>query len=578
MVDQIVRGRPVATVTRRSFLRRAAILSGGLGAALLAACSQAPAPAAPPKAAEPAKPTEAPKPAEAAKPAEAPKPAAAAAQPTQAAPAAPAKPATAGAKGSITIVLETDPDTILPKDATTDNAMFVLGNIYDALTARDWSTPGQPKIVGKLAESYTQQSDPKTWRFKLRPGLKFTNGEPVNADAVVTMVAHVTDPAKPGAGIDEFGMGGATATKVDDLTVDITTKTPDAILPSRIVKMSIPAPGWLKSSPNDASILQAVGSGPYKLAEYVRGSHFLLRANEEYWSTPKPTIGEVKVVFRNEAVVRASMLQAGEVQLATLLNVDDAKKMPASLIELTGESVGMRVNTEHPVLKDNRVRQAINLSIDRKGIIDSLYGEVAEPLNGMMVRKTSLGWNPNLKEYAVDLAKAKQLIQEAGASGQSIELISRNGIVPRVGEVNELVADQISQSGLKVTVKSLEVGQWRTIMRQVKPGEARSDLHLTSVSDPVLDSSRAMLNYYQCGGVQAAWCDQDWTNKFTQVLGMSGDARAKGFQELWATAYDQNVFIPLYGLNFIHGISPKLHWGPPRQDLIRLFNEWKLDD
>ena len=58
------------------------------------------------------------------------------------------------------------------------------------------------------------------------------------------------------------------------------------------------------------------------------------------------------------------------------------------MVELTGESVGMRVNTEHPVLKDLRVRQAINMSIDRKSMIDALYGDVAEPLNGMMVRKT----------------------------------------------------------------------------------------------------------------------------------------------------------------------------------------------
>jgi len=474
------------------------------------------------------------------------------------------------------MVIESEPDTIVPKDATTDNAYFVMGNVYDGLTARDWSG-GEPKIVGKLAESYTQQPDPKTWRFKLRPGLKFVNGEPVTADAVVAMVAHVTDKDKPGNGIDEFGLGGATAAKIDDLTVDITTKAADAIFPSRVVRMSIPAPKWLAGIPKDGGITEAVGSGPYKLVEYVRASHFLLKANPDYWGTPKPTIDEIKIVFRNEAVVRASMLQAGEVQLATLLNPEDAKKLPASLIELTGESVGIRVNPEHPVLKDVRVRQAINLAIDRKSMIDALYGDVAEPLNGMMVRKTSAGWNPNLKEYPFDLAKAKQLIQEAGATGQSIELISRNGVVPRVGEVNELVADQIGQTGLKITVKSLEIGQWRTLMRQVKPGEPRSDLHLTSVSDPVLDSSRAMLNYYQCGGVQAAWCDQEWTNKFTQTLGLNGDARAKGFQELWATAYDQNVFIPLFGLNFIHGISPKLHWGPKRQDLIRNFSDWTLD-
>jgi peptide/nickel transport system substrate-binding protein len=474
------------------------------------------------------------------------------------------------------MVLEAEPDTIFPKDATTDNSFFVLANVYDGLTYRDFSS-GEPKIVPKLAETYTQQSDPKTWRFKLRSGIKFHNGEPVNADAVVALVTAIADKDKPGQAIDEYGLSGATATKVDELTVDITTRTPDAIFPSRVVKMPIVAPQWFKNSPQDASNLQAVGSGPYKLAEYVKASHFLLKANEEYWGTPKPTIAEIKILFRNEAVVRAGMLQAGEVQMATLLTPEDAKKMPAHMIELTGEAVGLRINTEHPLLKDLRVRQAINMSVDRKGMIDALFPEIAEGLNGMMVRKSSTGWNPNLKEYPYDVAKAKALIQEAGANGQSIELISRNGVFPRVGEVNELVADQIGQTGLKVSVKSLEAGQWRTILRQVKPGEARADLQLTAASDPVLDSSRVLLNYYQCGGVSAHWCDQGWTDKFNQVLGMSGDARAKGFQELWQVAYDQNVLVPLFGLNFIHGTSPKLKLGPKRQDLIRYFPDWTLD-
>jgi peptide/nickel transport system substrate-binding protein len=529
-------------------------------AGLLLACSPAAQQAAP----------SAPAPTTAAAPGQA-APAAKAASPAPAAKAAPSGPA----KGSITIVLEAEPDTIHPKDATTDNAMFMLHNVYDQLIGR---TPDN-KLYGKLAETFTQsQSDPKTWRFKLRQGLKFTNGEPVNADAVVTMVGFVTNADKPGLGIDEFGLAGATATKIDDLTVDITTRNADAILPSRLVRMSIPAPQWLSSQPNDASLSGAIGTGPFTMAEYVRSSHFLLKANPDYWSTPKASIAEIKVVFRNEATVRAAMLQAGEVQLATLLTREEAEKMPGSMIEQTGESVGIRVNTEHPVLKDLRVRQAINLSLDRKNMIDVLYGPVAEHLNGMMVRKTSLGWNPELKEYPYDPAKAKQLIQEAGAVGQPIELISRNGVVPGVEEVTELFQEQVNQTGLKLNVRSLEIGQWRTALRQVKPGDARTDLHLTAVSDPVLDSSRALTNYYSCGGVQSVWCDQAWNAKFTNVLGLSGDARVQGFQELWATAYEQNVFIPLFGLNFIHGMSPKLHWGPPRQDLIRAMNEWTLDE
>ena len=284
-------------------------------------------------------------------------------------------------------------------------------------------------------------------------------------------------------------------------------------------------------------------------------------------------------MFRNEVAVRGSMLQTGEVQLATLLTPEQAKQAPSTHIELTGESVGIRINPEHTLLKDLRVRQAINMALDRKSMIDTLYGPVAEPLNGMMVRKTSFGWNPNLKEYPYDPARAKQLVQEAGAVGQSVTLISRNGVVPRVDEVTELFANQVSQTGLKVTVQSLEQGQWTTVLRAVKPGENRSDLLLTAVSDPVLDSSRALTNYYKCGAVNAHWCDQEWTAKFNNVLGLGGEARAKGFQELWQVVYDQNVFIPLYGLNFIHGLSPKLHWGTTkRADLYRDFTEWRLDD
>src|SRR3712207_9529882 len=66
-----------------------------------------------------------------------------------------------------------------------------------------------------------------------------------------------------------------------------------------------------------------------------------------------------------------------------------------------------------------------------------------------------------------------------------------------------------SQTGLKVTVKSLEAGQWRTILRQVKPGETRADLQLTAASDPVLDSSRVLLNYYRCGAALSHWCNQE---------------------------------------------------------------------
>ena len=97
-------------------------------------------------------------------------------------------------------MLEGEPDTILPKDATTDNVMFMMANVYSALTYRQFDQLGQPpKIVRTLPKASSRASPiPKTWRFKLRQGIKFHNGETFNADAVVTTINAALDPSKPG--------------------------------------------------------------------------------------------------------------------------------------------------------------------------------------------------------------------------------------------------------------------------------------------------------------------------------------------------------------------------------------------
>ena len=191
-------------------------------------------------------------------------------------------------KGSMTMVIEAEPPTILIKDATTDNASFVMGNVFDQLTARDWST-GDPKIVGELAESFSQsQTDPKTWRFKLRQGLKFINGEPITADAVVAVVDSVVDPAKPGTGIDEFGLTGGKATKIDEYTVDITTANADAIFPGRLVRMSIPAPKWLASMPNDS-------------LDHPGGRQRALQAGRVHQGQPLPAQGQRRLLGTEQA-------------------------------------------------------------------------------------------------------------------------------------------------------------------------------------------------------------------------------------------------------------------------------------
>jgi peptide/nickel transport system substrate-binding protein len=586
MDDSTVRGRPLTLVTRRSFLRRAGILSTGLGATLLAACSQAPAPAAPAKPAEPppssgqAKPAEAAKPAAPAattapaaaapaKPAEAAKPTTAPA--AQAAPAQP-KPAAAAAKGQIIIVNESEPDTIVPKNATTNISMFVLDNVYDHLTTRDVSTP-ENKIVPKLAESWSPV-DPKTWRFKLRQDVKFHNGEAFNADAVVTAVEDMVNPQAPGQALSEYGALAA-AKKVDEFTVDISTKEPDPILPVRMVRFSIPAPNWLKSANLEATSTTAIGSGPYMLAEWQKGSHLLFKANENYWGPNKPKLAEIKIVGRREQNVRSAMLQAGEAQLAFHIALDQVQQVPRSIVEQTQESVMFRINHEHPVLKDIRARQAIAYSIDKQGMMDALFPGIAEPIS-QLVRKGSVGWNPNLKPYPYDVAKAKQLMQEAGAVGTTLEYVDRPGSFPRAGEVGEIIVESLNQIGFKATVRHMEAAQWREAFLAVKPDQQRTDLQQTSVSNPVLDSTRPLDVYYLCTGRYRIGCDDEVTKMYSAAAPLTGEARDQAFQKIWEYGYDKIWYVPLFGLNWVHGASAKLTWNP-RVDGLVLFNEMNLE-
>jgi peptide/nickel transport system substrate-binding protein len=480
--------------------------------------------------------------------------------------------AAGAAQGQIVIVNEAEPETLVPKDGS-KLSYVLLDNVYDHLTGREFSS-GVGKIVPQLADSWTR-SDPTTWRFKLHQGVQFTNGEPFTADAVVTAVADMVDPQKPGRALNEYGTLQS-ATKVDEFTVDITTKDPDPILPDRLVRLAIPAPNWLKTANLDAASSQAVGSGPYMLTDYQRGQYLLFKANPNYWGPNKPKIAEIKLIGRSEQSVRAAMLQAGEADLAYSISLEDAKQAPRTIIQQTQESPMFRINSEHPVLRDVRVRQALVEAIDTQGMITSLYpGGIAVPLQGQLVRQGSVGWNPNLKPYPYNPDEAKRLLQEAGAVGTPVTYFDKPGYFPRADEVGELIINELNAVGFKATIRHLEAKAALDAMKAVKPDQQRTDLQMTSAGSPVLDSSRIFDLYYVCSGLNRIGCDPEFDRRYIEARGLTGEARDQAFQSIWAYAYDKYWYMPLFGLNWAHGASARLQW-TPRIDGMVLFTEMSL--
>jgi peptide/nickel transport system substrate-binding protein len=162
-----------------------------------------------------------------------------------------------------------------------------------------------------------------------------------------------------------------------------------------------------------------------------------------------------------------------------------------------------------------------------------------------------------------------------GAAGTSLQITIQQNMFANVLQLGEAISNAMSATGLNVTPKIKEAAQWREDLFAVQQGQPRSDMLMTSASNPIFDSIRVMGSYYPCGGQFSQWCDQDFTSKLNTAATLSGDQRAAAFQDLWAYAYNHYAFIPLFGLDFIHGVSPKLSW-TPRDDGFVYFSDMEL--
>jgi peptide/nickel transport system substrate-binding protein len=465
---------------------------------------------------------------------------------------------------TLVVAIGAEPETLLPRNACSTSSNFVTETVYDRLTQL------QPDgtVGGSLAESF-RQVDPLTWEFKLRPGITFSNGEPFNADAVVTQVTYLLDPANP-AQCASSHPTLQSAVKVDDLTVDLVTKTPDQTLPARMFQMYMVAPGWLKSTPEEQQATTAVGTGAYVLTDWVKGQYLMLKANPTYWGAVKPSFENVRLVPRSEEAVRAAMVQSGEADMAINISRELADTVPKSVTQHTTEAVLLRLNEDHPVLGDARVRKAINLSIDRATIMEALYPGITSDLHGQAVRESALGYNPDLPPIPYDPAEAARLVKEAGAEGKNIDIVIRTDLIPKVMELGEAIQSMIEQSGLKVTLKPMESAAWRTLLWATKPDQERADLLIAAASNNQFDSGYVLGRYFGTGQYALAG-GEALQKKIDEASGLTGDERVAAYRAIWKEIYDENLFVPLFGLDYVHGLSARVDW-TPRNDGWLMYN------
>ena len=535
--------------SRRAFLRLGV---GGLGLiGLAAAC--APTPAAP-KATEAPKTTDAAKPtAAAAKPAAAPTTAPAAAAPKQAAPAA-----SSGASGKATIFLGHEPPTL---DTLIDSANTVrihaFDNIHEGLVAHD----PDMKMIPSLATSW-ERIDTTRMRFKLQQGVKYHDGEAFNADAVVASVKRLNDPEAKSS-VLSFVDTLDRAEKVDDYTVDIVTKGPDPILPRRLTFLPIYGANFIATKAASAND-KPIGTGPYKLKEWIKGQRLVLEADPNYWGQLKPTIQEIEFVPRKEPSVRLTALKAGEAHLIDNINPEDAATLPKEqvLSKFATECMILRPNSLKGVTADKRVRLAMSHALDRQAIVKDIMGGFAEIPNGQAYIPSTHGYDTTMKDHEYDPDKAKALVQEAGATGKELSIvgISVNRWL-KDREIQEIFTEMINKTGLKVNLRLMEQAEWLAAGRNVT--DPPMDVWFTSAGNDLVDPDRILVAYGQTGGRLSLYSNPD-LDKLIQAERAELDEAKRGeiLKQIGRHMHENAVLIPIAQQHWIYGISPKLTYPP----------------
>ncbi len=359
-----------------------------------------------------------------------------------------------------------------PHSGTNMPTIVTWAAIFDALTYVD----AKGELRPWLALSW-ESTSPTTWVFRLRPDVVFSNGEPFDAEAVVATIAYLTSKEAAGESVAQEIRSVASAKALDPLTVEITTRTPDPILPRAFATVRIVAPKAWESLGRDGFAKAPVGTGPFKLAapQDLRANGVTLVANETSWRKPK--VARLELLAIPDETARLQALLSGRVDVALGLGLENREPIEergGRIHVAPGPNVMVVafVTVKESPLKDVRVRRALNYAVDKQALVDALYGG-ATTVASQPAPPQASGYDPAIEPYPYDPAKAKALLAEAGyAGGFDLTIEAVTGGVTEAA-MYAAVASDLAKIGVRATVRSIPTPQLiRYIQRGGFKGEA----------------------------------------------------------------------------------------------------------
>jgi dipeptide transport system substrate-binding protein len=446
---------------------------------------------------------------------------------------------------------EGSPENFNPQINTTGTSFDAAYPIFSRLVE---FAPGSTEVIPGLAEKWDVSDDGLTYTFHLRKGVKFHSNKAFkptrdfSADDVVATFNRMWKADDPyakvsGGAYDYFNDMGMpdllkAVEKVDANTVKFTLNKPEAPFIANLA-MDFAAihskeymDAMLKAGTPEQVDQAPIGTGPWSFVDYQKDAVIRYKVNPDYFRG-KQKIDNLVYAITPDATARMAKLQAGECQIAPYPNPADLEKLKADknlqVLQQEGLNVGyLAFNVEKKPFDDKRVRQALNMAIDKDAIIKAVYQGAGKPAKNP-IPPTIWSYNDNVKAYPHDTKKAQELLKEAGVSNLKTDLWYmpvQRPYNPDAKKIAELVQADLAKIGITAELKTFEWGEYR---KRLQAGEHQMGLLGWTGDNGDPDNFMGVL--LSCGSARpggqniAKWCNQDFTKLLDEARQTSDQAK-----------------------------------------------------
>ena len=478
---------------------------------------------------------------------------------------------------TITISLGSELETMDPHTNTSALTTTIHRYLFDTLMHR----PNGADLVPWAAKEVIHV-DPRTLEFHMREGVKFSNGEDVDAQAVQYSLMR---PLQPGFK-SVLGPLFRVIDRVEVVSkwvVRIHMKSSDPGLLRRLADYGhlVPPKYYSGLSQEDAAI-KPVGSGPYRLARWQKGVEMVFEANPDYWKDGAPRVKTVRVVPIKEDGTKVAALLKGEVELINQVPAQYIPKLKSSAdtrVEIVRGTRVFHIGFTHGIdspLKDIRVRKAIAHAIDRNVIVKNVvegYGIVAnQPLHewteGYDAKRT---W-----PYDYDPKKSRQLLAQAGfPNGLEIDFITPEGRYTKDKEIAQALAGMLQAAGIRVRHQSVVWNRFvETFNGRNNPG-AKPFIYYIGYGNGTGDTDASISAVAACKGAWSGYCNPELDKALDDAAStMDLKKRDTIFRGITQSMANDVSHVMLWQEDSVYGMRKNVVWNVRNDDRVYA---WELD-